>query len=413
MSSDNNKTTDSNRTPARGSSARPPIQWPDRRPAVHSNPATDHARRSVERTYLRDGEPNTPQSSNKQVVSPIQKIANHVQQDPEAHRPQHHTMREEPYDWNQYHSAWQQYYQQYFHRYYSSWWQQQRQQMEQNRQVQHHAMSQEQSQAAIKPETPQEPATQAAQLKQSIRSNVTKASKKVQASSHFKPVISALLVAVVFLSINYNQVMIGAFKQYVAPGNVVTTPVIVEPNMTAVSQQPKIIIPKIGVESPVVYDEPRVDEVNYQAALERGVVRLGNTANPGTVGNVVIGGHSSNNVFNPGKYKYVFVNLKQLQLGDIFYLHFNGVRYTYKVTVANKIIAPNETSVLNPTAKPTVTLFTCDPPGTNVNRLIVQGEQIDPDPSEADVNENQQTKNSPVNPLPSVAPSLWDRLFNS
>ena len=194
----------------------------------------------------------------------------------------------------------------------------------------------------------------------------------------------------------------------------ITTPVIVEPNVgNTVGPDPKIIIPKIGVEAPVVYDEPRVDENSYQAALERGVVRLGNTANPGTNGNVVIGGHSSNNVFNPGNYKYVFVNLKQLQVNDIFYLHYEGVRYTYKVTVANKIIAPNETSVLNQTTTPTVTLFTCDPPGTNINRLIVQAVQIDPDPNDATVNENKATNTSKTNPLPSVAPSLWDRLFGN
>lgn len=215
-----------------------------------------------------------------------------------------------------------------------------------------------------------------------------------------------------FLAINYNQVAVGAIKQYIAPGSVVTTPVIVEPDAEAnVGPDPKIIIPKIGVEAPVVYDEPRVDEASYQAALERGVVRLGNTANPGTKGNIVIGGHSSNNVFNAGGYKYVFVNLRQLDVGDIFYLNFEGVRYTYKVTVAKKIVAPNDTSVLQQTSRPTVTLFTCDPPGTNINRLIVQADQISPDPSGAAKNTAQQTPANSENALPSVAPSLWDRIF--
>lgn len=404
----NKHSDDSNaahRTPARRT-VRPPIQWPERQATTDSERAAEFARRTVDRTYLRDGEPNTPPKKKQQVIEPPS-----TEHTPTADTPtiEHHTMREEPYDWNTYHSAWQQYYQQYFYRYYASWWQQQRQQMENNRQAT------QPQQNVLSPQQPQESqnANTVQAIRSSIRAKAARAAKKIHTSSHFKPLLSAITVAVVFLSINYNQVMIGAVKQYVSPGNVVTTPVIVEPNMSAVSQEPKIIIPKIGVEAPVVYDEPRVDEVSYQAALERGVVRLGNTANPGTVGNVVIGGHSSNNVFNPGRYKYVFVNLKQLQVGDIFYLHFNGVRYTYKVTVANKIIAPTETSVLNPTAKPTVTLFTCDPPGTNVNRLIVQGEQIDPDPAEADVNENKQTTNSTSNPLPSVAPSLWDRLFGN
>ncbi len=251
------------------------------------------------------------------------------------------------------------------------------------------------------------------EIRSKIRHKVQTNANKFKASSHFKPLLVATSVASLFLFLNYNQVIIGSVKQYVAPGNVVTTPVIVEPNAQAsVGPDPKIVIPKIGVEAPVVYDEPRVDEKSYQAALERGVVRLGNTASPGTIGNIVIGGHSSNNVFNPGKFKYVFVNLKRLEIGDIFYLNFEGKRYTYKVTIANKIISPSETSVLDQTAAPTVTLFTCDPPGTNVNRLIVQAVQIDPDINAAKQNPNTPTDTNKVNPLPSVAPSLWDRLFN-
>lgn len=216
-----------------------------------------------------------------------------------------------------------------------------------------------------------------------------------------------------FLLINYNQVLVGALKQYVSPGSVVTTPVIVEPNTLAnVGPEPKIIIPKIGVDAPVVYDEPKVDESSYQKALERGVVRLGTTANPGTKGNVVIGGHSSNNVFNAGKYKYVFVNLRRMENGDIFYLNYGAKRYTYKVTL-KKVITPTDVSALAQTSIPTVTLFTCDPPGTNVNRLIIQAEQIDPSPSSAKVNSNQPTKVNDKNPLPSVAPSLWDRIFGN
>ncbi|MBP9738360.1 sortase [Candidatus Saccharibacteria bacterium] len=412
-------TTHSNRTPhSRGVPQRPPIQWPER--AVHTGDdtrAAELARTQLDRTYLRDGQPNEPkQQPEPQASQPthLKHSKNHVEpQKHVAEQPQH-VMREEPYDWQQYHTAWQQYYHQYFYRYYSGWWQQQRGQLEASRQSQAAVINAQAVFAQKETEPPLSDSKKITkELREKIRTTARKGRQRVQSSSHFKPLIGAMLVAVLFLTLNYNQVMIGKVKQYIAPGNVVTTPVIVEPNASAaVGPDPKIIIPKIGVEVPVVYDEPRVDEPSYQKALERGVVRLGNTANPGTKGNVVIGGHSSNNVFNPGKYKYVFVNLKQLQVGDIFYLNYGGTRYTYKVTVANKIIRPNETSALNQTDVPTVTLFTCDPPGTNVNRLIVQGVQIDPNPDQAVVNENTQTDTSSTNPLPSVAPSLWDRLFN-
>jgi sortase A len=344
-----------------------------------------------------EGEPNQPQSEvfgrEKKVIQPLE---NSQQQ-----TPVHHTvMREEPYDWNAYHSAWQQYYHQYFYRYYATWWQQQRSQVE------------AQAAPAVTEEALSANKQASKELRDKIRSTVTVRAKKVKSSSHFRPILAAVTVGAAFLLINYNQVLVGAIKQYVAPGNVATTPVIVAPNtQDSVGSEAKVVIPKIGVEAPVVYDEPRVDNTSYENALERGVVRLGNTADPGTKGNIVIGGHSSNNVFNPGKYKYVFVNLKRLDVNDIIYLNYNGKRYTYKVTVAKKVIPPTDTSALGSTDVPTLTLFTCDPPGTNINRLIVQAVQIDPDPNGAGSNTNQQTTPNKANPLPSVAPSIWDKLF--
>lgn len=381
--------------PARQATSRPPIQWPIRNEGSQDKEresSAQLARQRVERIYNHEGEPHQ-----ERTTAPI--IRPHQQ--PSAN---HQSMRDQSYDWQQYHTAWQQYYHQYFYRYYAGWWMQQKQQLESapQKQLSEEADSKLSERQRVSKE-----------LREKVRNTVEKQSKKVKSSSHFKPILAAISVGSMFLLINYNQVLVGAVKQYIAPGSVVTTPVIVEPNAAnMVGSEPKIIIPKIGVDSPVVYDEPKVDEASYQAALERGVVRLGTTANPGTKGNVVIGGHSSNNVFNAGKFKYVFVNLKRLDVGDIFYLNYEGKRYTYKVTVARKIITPTETSVLAQTEKPTVTLFTCDPPGTNVNRLIVQAEQIDPSPEAAAANTNQQTDVNKSNPLPSVAPSLWDRLFN-
>jgi len=371
--------------------SRPPIQWPVRQVSTDNDRAEALARQKLERTYQTEGEPNQ------------------ISSDPDNTSHSQNIMRQQPFDVETYHNAWQQYYHQYFYRYYAGWWQQQKTQIESE------AKAQAQSEATQnKAEVSQISERQkiASELRNKIRSSVEDRAEKVKKSSHFKPLLAAFSVGAAFLLINYNQVLVGAIKQYIAPGSVVLTPVIVEPNANLqVGPEPKIIIPKIGVEAPVVYDEPKVDEASYQHALERGVVRLGTTANPGTKGNVVIGGHSSNNVFNAGKYKYVFVNLKRLDVGDIFYLNYNSKRYTYKITTAKKIISPQDVSVLADSASPTVTLFTCDPPGTNVNRLIVQAEQIDPSPNSALVNKNQATKVNEKNPLPSVAPSLWDRIF--
>ena len=387
MNDDTNLIKPSSRQPnERPLTQRPPINWPIHRASPSENRTTDFARKQVERSYVNAPTVHHAQTSPNNINSE----SSHTQ----------HTLRNTSVDASQYHQAWQQYYHQYFYQYYANWWRQQ-----------------PHSQATVNNATHTDTKLNEHEiinknLKAKIRATAKKQAQRVKSSNHYKPALASISVGLFFLLINYNQVLVGAVKQYVSPGSVVTTPVIVESSASAmVGPEPKIIIPKIGVEAPVVYDEPNIDEASYQKALERGVVRLGNSADPGTNGNVVIGGHSSNNIFNAGGFKYVFVNLKQLDVGDVFYLNYNSKRYTYKVTVAKKIITPQETSVLAQTSTPTITLFTCDPPGTNVNRLIVQATQIDPSPSSATKVSNKTIEVNPENPLPSVAPSMWDWLL--
>jgi sortase (surface protein transpeptidase) len=99
-----------------------------------------------------------------------------------------------------------------------------------------------------------------------------------------------------------------------------------------------------------------------------------------------------------------------MEKGDTFMLHKGGKRYVYKV-FDKKIVPPTDISVLGKTSKPaTFSLITCDPPGTSLNRLVVTGEQISPDPK-ANVasTATQNSSRNRVEVLPSNAPSLWQR----
>jgi sortase A len=180
---------------------------------------------------------------------------------------------------------------------------------------------------------------------------------------------------------------------------------------TPVGADPLIIIPKINVQIPVIYGLDTIDETAIQNALESGVVHYADTALPGYDGNVAIVGHSSNNIFNKGKYKFAFVLLSRLEPGDTFYLQKGGKRYTYEV-YQKKIVKPNDVSVLQPSDRPaTATLITCDPPGTSINRLVITGEQISPSPSK---NKPLQAKGqlaSQTKVIPSNSESLWSRLW--
>lgn len=213
---------------------------------------------------------------------------------------------------------------------------------------------------------------------------------------------SGLLIGFVF----FNEVFVAPF---ISPSRTVSATPIIGNIETAVSNEAKIIIPKINVEVPVIFGLDSIVEKDIQKALEDGVVHYATTPNPGEQGNSVIVGHSSNNILNSGKYKFAFVLLKRLEAEDVFYVQKDGVRYTYKV-YEKKIVPPTDTSVLGVSTKPnSMTLITCDPPGTSIDRLIIVAEQISPDPSN-----NKPASNSDIqqsgNKLPSNAPSLWSRI---
>jgi sortase A len=230
---------------------------------------------------------------------------------------------------------------------------------------------------------------------------------------HWKPFFFSFITMMVVLLAQYNPLMIAIVKQYISPGDTLRSPVIVDPNADIkIGKDPRIIIPKINVDVPVVYSLTTRDEVAIQNALEDGVVHYAGSSKPGQAGNNVIVGHSSNNFLNSGKYKFAFVLLDRLQVNDTFILHYNGKRYVYKV-VNKQIINPNDFSLIGQTEKPTATLITCNPPGTSWRRLVIQGEQISPTPTKAQTD----TKNIPESDVqtpedaivPGNSPSLFQR----
>lgn len=207
----------------------------------------------------------------------------------------------------------------------------------------------------------------------------------------------------------FNERFIAPF---ISPSrNVSNAPIIVDPNSPVAGSASEIVIPKINVEIPVVYDQTSVDEKAIQQSLEGGVVHYATTPSPGEKGNGVIVGHSSNNILNHGKYKFAFVLLSRLDTGDTFYLTKGGKRYVYRV-YKKSIVKPTDVSVLGAADKTaTFSLITCDPPGTSINRLVVVGEQISPDPNSNTTSTALKDESQPK-VLGGNAPSLWSRFVD-
>lgn len=262
-------------------------------------------------------------------------------------------------------------------------------------------------------DTPHRPQTEpqtASEIKRQLLNQV-QSRRKLSRKKNTHSLLFGLGFGLVFMFILlfsfFNERFIAPF---ISPSREVSaTPIIIDPNSTAVGPDPKIIIPKINVELPVVYDEPSISEKAVDDALERGVLHYATTPYPGQLGNGVIFGHSSNNILNQGKYKFAFVLLRRLEIGDTFMLEKDGKRYVYKI-YEKKVVKPTDLSVLNSTDKPaTFTLITCDPPGTSLNRLVVIGEQISPDPATNSAS-TAKSETGTTRILPSNSTSLWQRI---
>ncbi len=310
--------------------------------------------------------------------------------------------------WQRYHSAWQQYYQQYYERYYRA----QHARAEQQKPVITAAAS---PTANISTQTVTEDKA-IEEIRNDLTSKIQHHTSKIRKNRHFVPIISALIVMSLFMFLQFNRVIVGQVKTFISPGSIAAQNIIVDPTLdTKVGPEPRMIIPKINVDAPVVYNVPSLAEATVQNALKDGVIHYpipGANANPGEIGNSVFLGHSSNDVFDDGDYKFIFVQLEQMRKDDTFYIHFNGTRYTYTVTSTETILPTEVTKLIRPSDTPSVTLVTCTPIGTAEKRFLVHAEQISPDPSKA-TTATAQTNDTSSQPrsITGNSPTLFDRLF--
>lgn len=210
--------------------------------------------------------------------------------------------------------------------------------------------------------------------------------------------IGGLLAALLVLLLMNSQYLFAQITLWIQPGHTPQSALVDQAVPAPVSQDPRIIIPKINVDAPTVYGMPSTREQDIQKALQTGVLHYAGSPLPGEAGNSVFVGHSSNAVWAKGDYKFIFALLEKLEIGDVYYLHQNGVRYTYRVS-DKKTVPPTDISVLAPTERPSSTLITCTPVGTNLNRLIIRGEQISPVTSTA---MGTPSSSAPVTTLPGL-----------
>lgn len=141
---------------------------------------------------------------------------------------------------------------------------------------------------------------------------------------------------------------------------------------------------------------------------------------PGQVGNLVISGHSAGDIYSNNPYKFIFSGLERLGEGDLIYVNYDSVRYTYQMTSRNVVEPTDVASLIYPTDKPILTLITCTPLGTSRYRLLITAEQISPEYAQTDSTDSSVTPNPapetdatmPANE-PSFFEKIWQGIFGS
>lgn len=398
----NNDATPNANVPARGTNLRPSIQTSNRQQAA----AQHVVRGQIDTIYQND--PNATQPINQEQATQGRHGAiEYKPSNPEAPNPYERTHDETKHQinqtaWDRYHSAWQNYYQQYYERYYIS-------------QVYQAKVSLEQQAAQARADTPITEQEAIYELRTDLISKVKKHATKARKSRHFWPLVSALAVMGAFILLQYNQVIGAYIYTYIRPGGSGEINHLADPtDSSTITPDDRLVIPRIGVNVPIVFDAVASNQASLNAAMNKGVawfnVRQAHSK-PGENGNFVVSGHSSNDWAEGGEYKFVFGPLEQMQVGDTYYVNYQQHRYIYKIT-STKVVAPTDVgSLTTDNSKPIMTLITCTPLGTDWNRLLVFAEQISPDPSIAST--PATNTNTATSEMPKNAPTLLEKLLGA
>ena len=252
-------------------------------------------------------------------------------------------------------------------------------------------------------------------LKYRIRKKATESAKKSRRSKRFIPIMAGVFVTLLILFLQYNRLIFAPIMAYVSPGNAPASEIeALDPTITkAVSADPKLIIPKLNVDVPLRFG---VAVSGVMSAMNNGVAHYriaGASAYPGEIGNFVVTGHSAGDIYSSNPYKYIFSGLERLEDGDLIYVNYNSVRYTYRVVKKEVIEPTNVAALVVDTDKPLITLVTCTPLGTARYRLLVTGEQISPTYDGAEKSEDLPTVDTNESEsLPSNEPSFFEGIWN-
>jgi LPXTG-site transpeptidase (sortase) family protein len=137
-----------------------------------------------------------------------------------------------------------------------------------------------------------------------------------------------------------------------------------------------VIIPKLDINQKVIPDVNIDDPEAVKNALKEGIGWAKGTVIPGDEGNSLLFSHSTRNAWDIWRYNSEFTLLRKLEINDFFTVVYEGRQLDF-IVFEKKVVPADDISYITSVAKGrVVTLQTCDPPGSNANRLLIRGRLV-------------------------------------
>ena len=329
-------------------------------------------------------------------------------------------------DWQKYHSDWQNYYQKYYSEYYAKAAQKYLETEKSKLSAQTASTNAYLSQDSIA-RTEASAKQVEVSLRERIREKANSSFKLSKRHKQFVPIFAGVFSVLFVLFLQYNRLIFAPIMAYIAPGNTKDTGITaIDPTVSeAPTADPRLLIPKLNVDVPVFFNISN-DTATINNAMNHGVAQFkipGADAMPGQIGNLVISGHSAGDIYSNNQYKFIFSGLERLVDGDLIYVNYNSVRYTYKVYKRETVEPTNVAALVYKVDKPILTLITCTPLGSDRYRLLVMAEQINPSYEQKETTEianhetgtedngNAENKTPSSSIMPANERSLFDRVW--
>ena len=303
-------------------------------------------------------------------------------------------------DWQKYHSDWQNYYQKYYSEYYAKAAQKYLETEKSKLSAQTASTNAYLSQDSIA-RTEASAKQVEVSLRERIREKANSSFKLSKRHKQFVPIFAGVFSVLFVLFLQYNRLIFAPIMAYIAPGNTKDTGITaIDPTVSeAPTADPRLLIPKLNVDVPVFFNISN-DTATINDAMNHGVAQFkipGADAMPGQIGNLVISGHSAGDIYSNNQYKFIFSGLERLVDGDLIYVNYNSVHYTYKVYKRETVEPTNVAALVYKIDKPILTLITCTPLGSDRYRLLVMAEQINPSYEQKETTEIANQENSTEN----------------